>query len=394
MNMEKCNLDQLTNKKVAFVCSGGVVKAAAWHLGVSMALEEVGFKFKSNKVKEQKNDLMISTYVGSSAGSLMALYLASGYHPNEIIQSHLQPKKSKLNPITYKHMLSLTKPLKKPPRSELYNPFESFPPLLRTLLKPISNFSGFFTSYGLSKYLQENVLISNSFEDYDADIFIVGTQLDHSKKVIFSKYNYPSPAFDDTAFYYTGYPISEVAAASMSVPVFYSPYPLKIPNSEEIQYYIDGEIRETLSTHVAADNGCEYIICSWTHSPYHFNDEIGSLINYGLPAIGLQSIYLMIQKKILASRSRISRAKAILDSVNDYMAKENLNEKHRKEIIAILAAKLDLKPNVKVIDIYPDYDNYKMFFSSNFSLDTKAMTKVVKMGYSKALRVFEEQQWV
>ena len=68
--------------------------------------------------------------------------------------------------------------------------------------------------------------------------------------------------------------------------------------SKQTDYYIDGEIRDTLSTHVASDHGCETIISSWTHTPYHWHDEVGSLIHYGLPAICTQAIYLLIQQKI------------------------------------------------------------------------------------------------
>ena len=40
--MNEINIDSLKNKKTALVLSGGVVKAAAWHLGVALALENVG----------------------------------------------------------------------------------------------------------------------------------------------------------------------------------------------------------------------------------------------------------------------------------------------------------------------------------------------------------------
>ena len=48
-------------------------------------------------------------------------------------------------------------------------------------------------------------------------------------------------------------------------------------------YYIDGEIRDTLSTHVAIDAGADLVIASHTHQPYHFQKEIGSLTEHGFP---------------------------------------------------------------------------------------------------------------
>ena len=110
------------------------------------------------------------------------------------------------------------------------------------------NLSGLFTTSGLKSYLENEVLISNNYDDYKADVFVVATQLDHSRKVIFGKYKYPSPYHDKTASYYTNIPISESVAASMSVPPFYSPSPVTNPVTKQIDYYIDGEIRETFGT--------------------------------------------------------------------------------------------------------------------------------------------------
>ena len=73
------NLENIKDKKTALVLSGGVVKAAAWHTGVVLALDEIGFSFKSNNQSpEPSNGPEISTYVASSAVTLISLLLASG----------------------------------------------------------------------------------------------------------------------------------------------------------------------------------------------------------------------------------------------------------------------------------------------------------------------------
>ena len=112
--MRKQNLSEFKNQRVALVLSGGVVKAAAWHLGVTLALEELGFTLKSNKnsTNEQFNkshSLEVSSYVGSSAGALVSLFLACGTTANEVINSIIDPKSSKLKSITYKDMFHIQK---------------------------------------------------------------------------------------------------------------------------------------------------------------------------------------------------------------------------------------------------------------------------------------------
>lgn len=386
------DLNGLKNKKIALVLSGGVVKAAAWHLGVTLALEELGFSLKSNRNSSPAQDLNqksleIGTYVGSSAGAMICIFLAAGYTPQDVIQATLGIKGSKLKGINYKDMFYIKRPNLRAPKADLYYPLEGFPTLLKNLVKPVISIPGFFSTEGVRQYLLNNVIERDTFEDFAADLFIVATQLDHSRKVIFSKYNYPNPSHDSTSVYYTGTNVSHAAAASMSVPPFYCPYPIKNQHTNGIDYYIDGEIRETLSTHVAEDNGCEVIISSWTHTPYHFHDEVGSLINYGLPSIAIQSIYLMIQKKIVASRAERAKAIDIIDTVNDYMKMEKFSQTHRREIMAILQRKLNINPKVKLIDIFPNHHDYKLFFANSFSLNSKVSAHAVEAGYKRAMQI-------
>jgi len=390
--MNSVDLNELKNKKIGLVLSGGVVKAAAWHLGVTLALEELGFYLKSNKNASKGQDLNqksleIGTYVGSSAGAMICCYLATGFTPQDIIQATLGIKGSKLRGISYQDMFNIRRPELRGAKSGLYQPLEGFPSFIKNLARPIISLPGLFTTEGVRQYLLKNVLESDRFEDYIPDLFIVATQLDHSRKVIFSKYNYPNPGHDSTSVYYTGTNISEAAAASMSVPPFYCPYPIKNVQTGGVDYYIDGEIRETLSTHVAEDNGCEVIISSWTHTPYHFHDEVGSLINYGLPPIVIQSLYLMIQKKIISSRAERAKAIDILDTVNDYMKSEKFSTTHRREIMAILQRKLNTNPKVKFIDIYPDHHDYKLFFANSFSLNSKISSHAVESGYKRTMKI-------
>lgn len=390
--MKSVDLNDLKNKKIALVLSGGVVKAAAWHLGVTHALEELGFHLKSNKNSSpgqelNQHSLEIGTYVGSSAGAMICLYLASGYTPQDIIQATLGIKGSKIRGISYKDMFTIRRPDLKSNKSEFYHPLEGFPGFVKNFLKPVISLPGLFTTEGIRKYLLDNVIEKDRFEDFAADLFIVATQLDHSRKVIFSKYNYPNPNHDSTSVYYTGTNVSLAAAASMSVPPFYCPFPIRNQLTSEIDYYIDGEIRETLSTHVAEDNGCDVIISSWTHTPYHFHEEVGSLVHYGLAPIAIQSIYLMIQKKIISSRADRAKAIDIMDTVNDYMKLEKFSQTHRREIMAILERKLNINPKVKLIDIYPEHHDYKLFFANSFSLNSKISAHAVEAGYKRTMQI-------
>ncbi len=383
------DLGPLRQKKISLVLSGGVVKAAAWHLGVALALEEIGFRLKNNT--SLPHDFEISTYVGSSAGALINLYFASGFSPQDVIDATINRNKkgNTLKGISYADMLSRKMPQTESHRFNFYDPFSNFPFLFKQMFKPLFGTSGLFSTEGLNQYMKNHVLLSQDFSDYQADMFVVATQLDHSRKVIFSKYNYPSPMHDSTSEYYTGVNISEAIAASMSVPPFYAPFPVANPHTKKTDFYIDGEIRETLSNHVAIDNKSEIVISSWTHTPYHYHDEIGSLVHYGLPAICLQAIYLLIQKKIVASRAEKILAKDVIDTVNDFMKTHQFTNDERLKLTSILERKMNFNPNIRYIDIFPDHSNYKLFFMNSFSLDPKNSSYLITSGYKKTIETFQ-----
>src|ERR1700761_789574 len=88
-------------KKIAFVCSGGAAKAGAFHLGVALALQEQGFRFYGglstpSSTPPPPGPMDISTYVGSSAGSIISAYLAAGYSLENIFNSFMSRKPSEL----------------------------------------------------------------------------------------------------------------------------------------------------------------------------------------------------------------------------------------------------------------------------------------------------------
>lgn len=392
--MKKFWNEDYKDKKIAFVCSGGVTKATAWHLGVSLALDDLGLQFLSQSSDDDIfNKPHVSTYVGSSAGTLLCNWITQGFKPHEILEAFVSPNTAKLKSISYRDMLSLKRVSKGRKGSRNYNIFENFPFFIQKMFAPATNVSGLFTTSGLADYLVENVIRENDFKKLKADLFIIASQLDRSRKVVFGKYNYPSPKYADDTSYYTGINIVDASAASMSVPPFYGPYPIKNPVTNNHDYYIDGEIRDTLSTHVAIDNNCDIIISSWTHGPYQYHTDIGSLVNYGLPAICAQSILLMIEKKIQSHRKRISMKKITLDSVHEYMKNEKFSDNHIRSILKILEEKLDYRPNVKFIDICPRESDYDLFFSSFFSLNLKATSRIVRMAYKRTHQVFKELEW-
>lgn len=412
-------------KKIAFVCSGGAAKAGAFHLGVALALQEKGFKFIGGLKRESAktadpanspNDTLtmsnssgreISIYVGSSAGSIICSFLAAGYTLEQIFDSFLGkktigPNQRILKRISYSQMFSLkndegflsaigalTESAKIPAFGKFISLIakDSYEGLFKwKWLKR----SGIFSTAGIEKYLREDVLPSNDFQSFEPDLFLVATQLNHSRKVVFGKYRYTSE--DKTVSYINDTRISEAAAASTALPLVFSPFPIKNDKGNKV-YYFDGEIRDTLSTHVGYDAGADLIIASYTHQPYHFAREIGSLHDHGIPSIMIQALYLLIERKIQSSIETHYRNEIAIDAVSQFFKEQNLSNDLRVKCLDMLERKLGFKQGVDFIYIHPKAKDNLMFFGDHFNLSPKKMSDVVRLGFRCAIDVFRRYEF-
>ncbi|MEW6056429.1 MAG: patatin-like phospholipase family protein [Bdellovibrionota bacterium] len=398
--------------KIAFVCSGGAAKAGAFHLGVALALQEKGFKFCGGLKREAAGDpdrvkmedssgREISIYVGSSAGSIICSYLASGYSLDQIFDAFLGKRQADSNArslkrLNYTTMFSLRKDASLLDMLGAITDVGKLPALgnfARKLAKDSYEnlfkwkwlkLPGIFTTSGIEKYLREDVLPSNDFQSYEPDLFILATQLNHSRKVVFGKYKYMPD--DKTVSYINTTNISDACAASTALPLIFSPYPIKNEKGNPL-YYFDGEIRDTLSTHVAFDAGADLIIASYTHQPYHYSRAIGSLHQYGIPAVMIQALYLMIERKIQFFIETQERHAVAHETVSRFFKEHNLPEHLRTQCLDQLSRKLNFKENVDYIYIHPKSKDHQMFFGDHFNLSGRRMTEIVRLGFKSAIDV-------
>lgn len=383
------------------MCSGGATKAAAFHIGVCLALRDKGFSFvggKSDNITPPNalpfpppkyHPFQIATYVGSSAGALIATMLASGVGIESLINSFADDTNFKipgqfkdLPKIQYADMLKLNWP--KP--STLLRSFQKTGILAKTwesmLLRNL-RLPGLFTTKGLADYLRTNVLPSDYFHELKPDLFIVGTQLDHSRKIIFGRFG-TEKTVDAYSQYASNAPISDAVAASMSLPPIYAPYRIQHAGGKS-RYYIDGEIRETLSTHVAIDNSCDLILVSYTHQPYHYKEETGSLIHYGIPAIIIQSLYQAIEQKIYSARKVHDMKKMVIDTVTDFFKEKKIKDLDLSELVRKLEDRMEYRSGLNYIFIHPEPKDKEMFFGDHFTLKSETLQNVVTIGYKRAM---------
>lgn len=385
-------------RKIALVLSGGGIKAAAFHIGVCLALKEKGFKFAGGSREEVSKNypdddpMTIRMYVGSSAGAFISAILSAGYSVEALVNAfeigsgqkpHFQNYSYEdLKPITYKDLFAFNSAnlLKALPAALLRKSLVSGG--LEALIKDRFKANGLFTSKNIEKYLRDYTLSHNDFKQLGVDLYIIGTQLNHTRKAIFG----PFPeSYKTTHTKYINYAkISESVAASVSLPPIFAPYGIKSPQGKDM-YFFDGEIRDTLSTHVAADNGADLVIGSYSVQPYHYTEEIGSLHKFGIPIIVNQALYQVIQQKIDRHIRYQQDIRAIDSAIDGYFQQQNLPDEHRTKILEIIRERVGYKPNVDYIYIHPKPQNHEMFFADHFSLNPAILERILRIGFKSAI---------
>ncbi|MCB0350567.1 MAG: patatin-like phospholipase family protein [Bdellovibrionales bacterium] len=401
---------RLSDKKsLSLVLSGGGVKAAAFHVGVCIALREKGFKFAGGSPEHVSNvfaddTLTFKTYVGSSAGSVVSTFLAAGYDIDAIVEAFMKgaghsvsavrnkrrdPSPTYLRPLTYRDIFALNIKAGHPNRifSSLLKKKPVISGGMEVLLKRGFKVNGVFSTENLERYFRENAHPKNSFSSLGVKLFIVASQLNHSRKVVFG--DFPDQIKDTDIQYANFATVSQAVAASAALPPFFAPYCIHDDRGRDI-YYFDGEIRDSLSTHVAADNGSDLVIASYSIQPYHHNKAIGSLHEFGMPIIFNQALYQVVQQKIERHIKYQKNINQLISAVDGYLKQTDISAEHREKLIEIMITRTKHNPNVDYIYIHPSPQDHEMFFADHFSLNPDILGNIVKTGFKSAMHALRK----
>lgn len=384
-------------KKPALVLSGGGIKAGAFHTGVCLALRQRGFTFG----EASNSPLNIKHFVGSSAGSIVASFLASGYSIEEVIHAftmgaglaglgkelQLSNQPIQLKPMGYLDIFNISI---KDALSRLLIPSFLTTKLdlkggIETLLKKGVKVNGLFNTQNIQKYFADHALKTHSFDELGNQLFIIATYLDYPKKAIFGPLLEQPLKTKSHLDYFSGVDISEAIAASTSLPPVFSPFAITLPGDDTPSYFFDGEIRDTMSTHVAADLGCDLIIASYSMSPYEFTKSVGSLNQYGIPLILNQALYQIIHQKVVDYRSHQEAFTRVIDILNAFCEEKEISNLERDRLINRIVDTTNINLDAHYLYIHPSTQDHKMFFADHFSLSSKNLEEITKNGYKSAM---------
>ena len=351
------------------------MKAACFHTGVVMALERLGFGFRGGLKKSGSPALLdekpyISTYVGSSAGSFIATFLANGGRIQDFVGAYRNKteKGGKLPPVRYRDIFH--------PRIDKALSLLNLDTLLLASLTKKS-FQSPFSTEGIRRYMLKHVLKTDKFSELDANLYIVATELNQPRKAVFGNRSHFNSATmvefrDDVA-------ISDACAASMALPPLFHPYRVQIDGSP--RDYFDGEIREPLSDHVPQEAGCDLAICSYTSQPLWLRKEGGSFADLGVQSIALQALMQNLNKKIRYIRNARKKERLILGEAKKFFEEKNLGKKLTEEFTERLKEHFEYDESVDYIYIHPSPSDSQMFHLPSFSLKEADAELIIRKGY-------------
>lgn len=338
----------LLHKKpgTALVLSGGATRAFYFHIGVLKALHLQD----------------ISSIVGTSAGAIAGALIACGVDTESLIASLYQDSvyiprfdtvvktltsgmvfKPKLNHLAvqgiYTALASVQFLLSLPFRCKQDIAAE----FLDRLILSQKHAPSFFTASELEN-LFRSLLPSNDFTKTDIDLYVTATSLDSHERAVF---NSVYDLDDDYNHFMTDVPIHRALRASMSLPGIFEP--VKIKN----KYYIDGEVRQTLSMDIGLALA-DHVIISHTYRPLYLTGR--SLHDMGWFNITKQALHIALYERIASWRD-------------------------------IYAAQY---PDKKVLWIEPSADDEEFFLAPEFSFRPEVQRQMVECGERAAMKALAE----
>ena len=370
----------MTRVKVALVAGGGAVKAYTFHLGVLRGMQEDGFAFRGGMRWQPKaaeaGQREIGCYVGSSAGACVVASLAAGHPPDQMHRALLGTAES-VPKFGYRTLFQPIAP----------NPLGFAKRALKRLEigdawpHQLLDVGAIFTAAGVERYFRRHVLPTNRFADLGAELYLVTTQVNGARKVIFGPADsLGGDGYDAERAYYDNVPISQALAAAVSVPPVFSPYGIVNPSSGERFHYYDGEVREPLSLHVARDAGARFVIASSIWSPQRFDPRIGSLGEWGMSVVAEQALHQMIGQKILQDRLASERHDRLLELLEDYGGRHGIDESARAELRERVCRLLQHRSATSLY-VSPLADDGEFIFHGAFRFSRKLIDRCMEAGY-------------
>jgi len=313
------SLPRLHPSKVGLVLAGGAVSGGAFKAGGLLALDEALESRRASGAQPQPFGLtMFDVFVGLSAGSVLASVLSAGIPPDEVFRI-LDGTSEKYE--TFRPWHFMRPNLEAPSRlslmlrreEELFTNWLSGATdattggrysLRTTLAKMWESLgralpTGLFDPRALESYLKRQMARAGLPDNFDRayaktgkSLYLTATDLSRGELIVFG---HDEP--------YGKVPISTAIASSCALPGWYRPMLVDNPRAgepgePEVLDLVDGGLMRTANVRVAAEKGCELIVCYNPFTRIRYDRAGRMLYEHGLPTILSQSARTLIGARL------------------------------------------------------------------------------------------------
>lgn len=313
-------LERIRPSKLGLVLAGGAVSGGGFKAGGLKALDQM---LARRRVPGQGarpfslNDF--DCFVGLSAGSVLSAVLSAGISPDELFKildgtseqyepfmplDFMRPNLRELgkrlrlflsreNTLAANYFAGATDP-------STGNRITLGAAALRMLAASSRIIpTGIFDPVALRHYFRRNMdragipdTFSGAYEKTGKELYLTATDLNRGELVVFG---HDEP--------YRDVPVSAAIAASCSLPIWYRPTVIPnprygLPNEPKELTLADGALVRTANIRVAAEKGCELIVCFNPFRRIVFDRSGQQLYDHGLPSLLSQSIRTLIGARL------------------------------------------------------------------------------------------------
>jgi predicted acylesterase/phospholipase RssA len=240
--------------KIALVLAGGGMTGAVYEIGALRAIDDL-------LVDRSVNDFDI--YVGTSAGSIVASFIANGVSPADMYRA-IAGEHPELPALRREHIFSFNyrefvrRGIALPSKLAAATVDYFFSGGNSTLVDTLWSLtdvlpSGLYDGRALERYIRESLAAADGSNDFDAlarELYIVATDLASGRRAVFG----PEDEHDAA--------ISQAVAASSALPIVYKP--VMIGGRE----FVDGGLGGTASLDIAIERGATLVVCVNPLVPY------------------------------------------------------------------------------------------------------------------------------
>ncbi|MBI4508558.1 MAG: patatin-like phospholipase family protein [Deltaproteobacteria bacterium] len=326
-------LTRIRPGKVALVLAGGAVSGGSYKVGGLRALDEV-FACRHNPGGEKAPFSLVDcdTFIGLSAGSVLAFVLSAGINPDEMIRIILGSSTTfdeframefmapnwrepleRVFPFLDRQQELFTNFLSgatDPDQIAPYTLRKTFHKMVRTLPSLLP--TGIFSTHRLGHYLRRNmkrVGIPNDFvEAYSRsrkELYLTAVDLNRGQMLVFG---HDEP--------YRKVPISEAIRASCALPGWYRPVrilnPLYGEPGEPASLdLVDGGLVRTANVRVAVEKGADLVICYNPFNRIRYERLGRSLVNHGPLALAGQLFRILLGARLDIAKELLFRDETI-----------------------------------------------------------------------------------